>query len=203
MCEQSRTVSLGFTDELFPQGIHMCYFYSDEEERRAVIPQFLARGLGAGERTGYFARHIPASDLLSSLESLGVDVPAEEKQGHFSINSTEQVYHPEGEFDPEKMLANLHSFYAESLAQGYTGARVSGEMHWALQDILGANRLLEYEAKVNAALKKSPVTAICQYNTNLFDGSTIMDVLRVHPLVITNGQVVRNPFYSLPEGASG
>jgi len=200
MCESTRSVSLGFTDEIFPEGVHMCYFYNNEAERRAIIPQFLASGLATGERTGYFARHIPASDLLGSLESLGVDVPEQEKQGRFSINSTEQTYHPDGVFDPEKMLANLHAFYADSIENGFPGARVSGEMHWALEDVEGADRLLEYEAKVNLALKTSPVTAICQYDTNLFDGTTIMAVLRVHPLVITNGQVVRNPFFALPEG---
>jgi len=73
-------------------------------------------------------------------------------------------------------------------------------MHWVIEHISGADRLLEYEAKVNIALKKSPVTAICQYDTNLFDGTTIMEVLRVHRLVITHGQVVRNPFFSLPDG---
>jgi len=129
-----------------------------------------------------------------------VDVPEEEKQGHFSVSSTEQTYHPDGVFDPEKMLTNLHAFYADSIDKGFPGARVSGEMHWALEHLPGAERLIEYEAKVNLALKKSPVTAICQYDTNLFDGATIMEVLRVHPLVITHGQVVRNPFFSLPEG---
>ncbi|MDX8404218.1 MAG: MEDS domain-containing protein, partial [Mariprofundaceae bacterium] len=164
MCEHTRTVSLGFTDEIFPQGVHMCYFYSDEEERRAVIPQFLASGLSSGERTGYFARQLPASDLLSSLERLGVDVSSEESEGHFSLSTTEQTYHPDGSFDPDKMIGNLHAFYADSMDKEFSGARISGEMHWALQDIPGADRLLEYEAKVNIALKHSPVTAICQYN---------------------------------------
>jgi len=199
MCEHTRNVSLGFTDEKFPQGIHMCYFYSDEEERRTIIPQFLASGLGAGERTGYFVQHLPASDLLNSLESLGVDVPSKESEGLFSISSTEQTYHPDGYFDPEKMIGNIHAFYADSMEKGFSGARASGEMQWASQDIPGTDRLLEYETKVNIALKKSPLTSICQYNTNLFDGATVMELLRVHPLVVTNGQVMHNPFFSLPE----
>ncbi|MFQ5334569.1 MAG: MEDS domain-containing protein [Flavobacteriales bacterium] len=199
MCNCSRSVSLGFTDEMFPQGVHMCYFYNDDEERRSIIPEFIASGLNTNERTGYFAQLLPAPDLLGSLKSMGVDVPGEEREGHFHLSSTESTYHPEGVFDPDKMIGNLHAFYSESLEKGFAGARVSGEMGWALQDVPGSDRLLEDEAKVNLALKKSPVTAICQYNTNLFDGKTIMEVLRVHPLVIASGQVVHNPFFSMPE----
>jgi len=200
MCEHTRDVSLGFTNEKFPQGVHICYFYNNEEERREVISQFLASGLEGGEQIGYFSRQLPATDLLDNLENLGVDVSCEQNKGHFNISSTEQTYYPDGYFDPEKMIGNIHEFYADSMEKGFSGARASGEMQWASQDIPGTDRLFEYETKVNIALKKSPVTAICQYNTNLFDGTTIMELLRVHPLVVTNGQIMHNPFFSLPEG---
>ena len=31
-----------------------------------------------------------------------------------------------------------------------------------------------------------------------FDGATILDVLRVHPMMIVHGQIVRNPYYTRP-----
>lgn len=200
MCTSAKTISLGFTNEMFPQGVHMCYFYNSEEERRVVIPKFVASALQAGESISYFARYLPAAGLLASLESPGLDISAEQSKGHFRLTSTEQTYHPDGSFDPDKMIARLHALYADSMAKGHSGARVSGEMHWALKAMPGADRLIEYEAKLNGALMQSPITAICQYNTSLFDGATIMEVLRVHPLVITNGQVMHNPFFSLPDG---
>ena len=195
MCQQS--TSLGFTDEVFPHGTHMCYFYNDEEERREIISKYLASGLAAGEKTLYFAKDIPITALLDNLDNLGVDIESEQNKGNFEVQATKDVYHSDGIFDPDRQLAKLHQYYANTLEQGYPGARVGAEMHWALEDIKGADRLLEYETRWNEELKRSPVTAICQYNTHLFDGNTVMQVLRVHPLVITNGQVVRNPFYSL------
>jgi hypothetical protein len=199
MCEDSRTISLGFTDEMFPEGLHMCYFYTDEEECQSFMAQFINSGLNADDRIGYFTRHIPPSDLIGRLESMGVDIPAEENNGRISICSAEQAYYPDGVFDPDKMIEQLHAYYADSMEKGFSGARLTGEAEWALQDIPGADRWIEYEGKVNVALKTSPATIICQYNTNLFDGATIMEALRVHPLVITNGQVVRNPFYAIPD----
>jgi len=200
MCNHARTISLGFTDEPFQQGAHICCFYHDEEERQGIISRFLASGLAAGERTGYFAEQLPTTDLLASLEKLGLDTTTEQHKENLCISSAEQTYHPDGIFDPDRVIDKLHDFYADSMEHHYAGARISGEMQWALQAIPGTDRLVEYEEKVNVALKKSPLTAICQYNTNLFDGATIMAVLRAHPLVISNGQIMHNPFFSLPAG---
>lgn len=48
-------------------------------------------------------------------------------------------------------------------------------------------------------LETHPVTAICQYDANRFDGDTILQCLEVHPYMIVRGQVVQNPFYMKPE----
>lgn len=177
----------------------MCLFYSDEQERFKVISKFLMAGLTAGEHVGYFAETLPPEELIRDLANSGIDTSDENIARQLSIASTEATYLPDGCFDPDKMLDNLHTFYSTSLKDGYSGARVSGEMHWALQGLPGMDRLIEYEARVNIALKRSPVTAICQYNTNLFDGKTIMDILRVHPAVILQERITSNPFYSLPD----
>ncbi len=199
MIQSLGDIDLGFTEESCPAGTHMCLFYSDEQVRLDVISKFLKAGLTSGERVGYFAKVIPPAELLKNLKDRNIDVSNEAIARDLSIISTESVYHPEGCFDPDKMLNNIHEFYSSSVRDGYNGARVSGEMHWALQELPGVERLIEYEARVNIALKRSPVTAICQYNTTLFDGATIMDILRVHPAVILRGRITRNPLYSLPD----
>jgi hypothetical protein len=68
-----------------------------------------------------------------------------------------------------------------------------------IQHVPGGERLLEYESRVSILLRDHPVTSVCQYDANLFDGATIMEVLKVHPKMIINGMVINNPFYILPE----
>jgi len=72
--------------------------------------------------------------------------------------------------------------------------REIAEMYWASHNIPWTDRLIEYEARVNLELKRTPVTSICQYNTTLFDGKTIMKILRVHTAVIIRGCITRDPF---------
>jgi hypothetical protein len=45
-------------------------------------------------------------------------------------------------------------------------------------------------------MQRHPATIVCQYDARVFDACTIMNVLRVHPLVLANGRVAANPFYA-------
>jgi hypothetical protein len=73
---------------------------------------------------------------------------------------------------------------------------VTGEMAWALSPaVTGVESLVEYEARVSLLMKTHPLTAICQYDTNRFDGATIFEILQVHPMMVVRGQVVHNPYY--------
>ncbi len=70
MCSSARHVSMGFTNQEFPAGIHMCLIYNNEEERRQTIARFLAAGLTDGERVGYFADESSPEQVLEMLEAL-------------------------------------------------------------------------------------------------------------------------------------
>ena len=48
-------------------------------------------------------------------------------------------------------------------------------------------------------LRDHPVNAVCQYDATKFSGSTIMEILKVHPYMIVRGKVVHNPYYVTPE----
>jgi hypothetical protein len=72
-------------------------------------------------------------------------------------------------------------------------------MGWALKNMPGSDRLMEYESLVNRVVVTHPVTAVCQYDANRFDGATILKCLEVHPYMIVHGLVVHNPYYITPE----
>ncbi len=196
---KGKEVQMGFTGETFPPGIHMCYIYNDEIQRKKVISQFLESGLLSGEKASYFMDVITIDEMNGYLFSLGLDKLLREHEKRFSVVMTKDTYYPSGTFVPDEMLDRLKVFYTQSLQEGYTGARVSGEMSWAAKDVPGCSSLIEYEARVNDVLLTHPVNAICQYDANLFDGSLLFDVLSVHPMMVVHGQIVKNPYYLKPE----
>ena len=191
------TVDLGFTAEPFPAGTHMCLIYRDEQERRDVISRYLEAGVAGGEMVGYFA---DAEVLVDDyLEEMGVSVPESARERRVLLRRSRETYCPDGRFDIERMLDKLRTFHQAGVEQGLSGTRVSGEMGWALEPVKGCEGLIEYEARVNLVLREHPVTAICQYDANRFDGATLFEVISVHPVMVVRGQVVNNPYYVQPE----
>ena len=199
MSASERLISMGFTTEVFPAGTHMCYIYNDEQERRQVISKFIESGLQGREKVGYFADTMPPDEMRALLSELGIGLPPKVDERQFSIACALDTYCPDGMFIPERMLQNLRSMYKISIEDGYAGARASGEMSWALKEVPGSDRLIEYESLINTVVREYPTTAVCQYDARRFDGATLFDVLNVHPMMIVRGQVVRNPYYNLPE----
>jgi hypothetical protein len=193
------TVSLGFTEQQFPAGIHICQIFGKDDERQDALFKFLLSGLQAGERTSCFSEKVSATVLKEFLGRNEISFDEARDSGALTLAGTQDVYIKDNRFDPERMLQVLSEYYLESVRQGYPAARVIGEMTPDVQHVPGGSRLLEYEAKVSLLLRDHPITSVCQYDTRAFDGAMIMDVLQVHPLMVVRGSVVRNPFFIPPE----
>lgn len=194
-----REIHLGTGDGTFPEGTHMCLIYSDEAERRDAIGRYLALGWRDGDRVTYFADTTPREEIESWLDMVSKTEVEAAMRGNLEVLPAESVYCPTGRFDPEAMLQRLCDCYRTAVADGRAGARVSGEMTWALRGIPGSHRLIEYEALINRHVEHHPTTAVCQYDARRFDGATLLEVLRVHPMMIVRGQIVHNPYYLRPE----
>ncbi len=192
---RSNEVPMGFTKETFSPGMHMCYIYNDEEERKRIIFRFLESGLLNGENVLYIMDSNTAGEMEEQKLALGLDKLHTGQQGRFSSAIARDAYCPTGMFNPDEMLYRLTEFYEQSVEEGYTGARASGEMAWATKKASGSTRLMEYEARLNNTFMKCPITAICQYHAERFDNATLREVLAVHPMIICHGRILKNPYY--------
>lgn len=196
---KSKKISLGFTDQKFEPGIHICQIYSEEDERHNALVDFVISGLEGGENTACFTEKETAESLAKQFAEKGISFDEISSADLFSLSETESVYFENGTFNPDKMLNLLKSFYKDSMDRNCKGARVIGEMTNKVESVDGGSRLLEYESRVSMLLRKYPVNTVCQYKASDFDGGTIMDVLKVHPYMIIKGSVVQNPFFIKPE----
>jgi hypothetical protein len=195
MTEARRHICLGFTDELYPEGTHICYLYNSDEERRHILPQFARQALLDNEAFGYLADVATRAELPHAIAALDLTQALHGPLGQVELSTTMEGYYPEGRFTSEGMLARLREKYLQSRAAGLAGARVSGEMDWALRDIPGTDHIIECESRINELVKETPITVMCQYDLRKFDGAMMFDVMNVHPVMIVGGHILRNPFY--------
>jgi hypothetical protein len=197
MLADRRNTRLGFTPELYPEGTHICYLYSDDEERRYFLRAFIKSGMAERELVDYLA-DVPTPEQLEQVAAdLAIELP--DSGHHVTFTMAHGAYCPEGKFVPGTMLKRIERMDSRRQACGCVGARLTGEMSWALRGIPGSDRLVEYEEGINTLVKDVPVTVLCQYDTRRFDGATIFEILDVHPIMIIRGQIMRNPFYVPPE----
>lgn len=199
MSSAAPSISLGFTDGRFPAGVHICQIFSEDQECEEALLKFVQSGLEAGERTSCFSDRLSPAGLGDHLAQFGISYVERTARGALTLTGTADIYLRDHRFEPERMLQTLATYYDESVREGYPAARVIGEMSAEIQHVPGGSRLLEYESKVSLLQRDRPITCVCQYDARAFDGGTIMDVLKVHPMMVVRGSVVRNPFFLPPE----
>ncbi len=192
-------VDLGFTKLTSPGGLHICLIYNDEEERKEIVQNFVQSGLDSFEKVAYFADQPQPLNVTEWLQKYNVHISNDQKPDQLNLATTWDTYTPDGIFDPEKMLTKLETLYSVTKAEEYHGCRGSGEMSWALNELPGSDRLLEYESRINNVIIDHPLIVMCQYDATRFNGATILGVLKVHPYMIVKGLVVQNPYYETPD----
>lgn len=192
MSSNYQDISLGDISIPFTKGAHMCMIYRNEAERQNMISKFLEAGLRNYEKIDYFADIMTPDEVRAWLKELGLDFH-ENKQ--LSVSAAITTYCPDGKFVPEDMLKRLCKCYDQSIADGFSGDRITGETNWLLRNLPGTERFIEYEALINTIIDTHPGTILCQYDATKFDGGKLFDILQVHPLMLINGQVVKNPAY--------
>jgi hypothetical protein len=194
-----RETDLGFAEAHVPIGTHICQIFSDDEERDSAMLKFLHMGLKLREKTACFSEKLNEDRLGDLAEVSDLDLARLKATGAYQHARAKSVYFEGARFEPDRMLGLLAAFHQASCEEGFAAARVIGEMEPDIMRVQGGDRLLEYEARVSVLLRQYPVTSMCQYDARLFDGATIMDVLRVHPMMVVRDMVVRNPFFVPPE----
>ena len=185
-------------------GDHLCCIYKTEEEHRSVLTAYMMLGLEQGEKVLYIIDERTSEDILGYLQEEGLDVEACLKKGQLLIVPSDESYIKEGKtFDPDTMISLLREESDRALAEGYTALRVTGEMTWALKGSPGCERLVEYEAKLNAFFSENKCLALCQYDRHRFESGLLLDALETHPKIVIGTKLYNNCYYIDPDELLG
>jgi signal transduction histidine kinase len=183
-------------------GDHLCCLYKTEEEHRALILSYIRQGLQNHEKVIYIIDTHTANTVFAYLIDDGVDVNSYLEQGQLQFLTSDESYLQDGVFNPDKMINLLQDEIQKALAKGYTALRITGEMTWALRQLPGSERLIEYETKLNFFFPNSKALALCQYDMNQFSPELLLEVVRTHPIVVIGTEIYHNFYYIPPSDLS-
>lgn len=153
-----RIIPLGFSNQNVPEGHHICYIYTDDDERLDVMTKFLKSGLQIKERILCMVDVMTSEEMRDYLNNYDV-IFNNAMPNDMIVADATPAYCPSGVFNTDQMLGTIKNFYLESMEDGYTGVRGTGEMNWCLRGEHPKNELMTYEARLTGLLETYPCTA--------------------------------------------
>jgi hypothetical protein len=185
-------ILLGIGGVRLRDGDHAAQLYWTADERLRGLVAIVTESLRAGDRLVYVVNDVPVSTLAVALAAAGIDVAARAAEGRLALVAAEDVFFPGRRFDPADAQGRLHALTA---AGGARRTRLFVDMTYLLVGVPGIERALELEARLTEARREHRGVRVCAFDGAREMSDRMADVLRIHPTVIGEGGVLRNPYY--------
>lgn len=174
---------------------HICAFFHNQEEEYEVLMPFIKEGIQRGDRAFHIVDPLQHDDHLNRLRAAGLDPDELTSSQQLEVQVWENAYlRSGGRFDQDDMLDLIQEVLGVS-NKDFPLTRLIAHMEWSLTDAQGVDDLIEYESRLNLVLPKFHDPVICTYDLGKFSASTVIDIMRTHPMVILGGTLQENPFY--------
>jgi hypothetical protein len=194
-----RTNGVRLAGSVLHRRCHACaFFHNPEEEYRLLLP-FTQEGFGLGDKAFQIVDQRQRQERLQRLKEAGIDVDTATRTGQLEVRDWEQAHLRDGRFDQHAMLALVDEVLTRGQTDGFGLTRFWANMEWALESLPGVEDLVEYETRLNHLMAKFDDVVVCTYDLQRFSASTVMDIMRTHPMVIIGGLLQENPFFVPPD----
>jgi hypothetical protein len=173
----------------FQQGDHICAFYNGgENSLDNIVVDFVSKGLQAGNKCICF---------LDSPTAVRGRIPDElaAKDNILQFFTEEEGYLPEGNFSKDSFLRGMEAAVQGTLSEGYERLWLIGDTTVVVRKSIDLKQWFATESEVSEFAPRYPQFIMCLYNLDLYDGETVMYVLRTHTRIFVNGLIITNPYY--------
>jgi hypothetical protein len=167
----------------FKNGDHTCVFYHSVDELMQVLTPYIADGLRRGERCFCAQKPEVLKRLVDDLSYLGIDPEKEILSGALDLRGLDDIYLPNGRFEPEAMMDMLVRSIRDAHDQGFESFRSAGEMSWTVEGVEAhdlCDLVIRYEKMVDEYYPGKPAIGLCQYQIEKFRPEVLQSVVQAH-----------------------
>jgi anti-anti-sigma factor len=168
-------------------GQHLCALYQDQDERQRLTAAVVRGALAAGDRVMYMAPG-PQDGPLALLEAGGIETGRPLRGGQLLVHSFREIYGDLATMDLARLVAAFRLALSQSLAAGFPGLRITGEMGGHPGPAGSLDRLMRWERMMSQMLDEVGIAAICQYDQRQLDEPTAAMIAAEHTGVAAGGQ---------------
>ncbi len=175
-----------------------CVLCGGREEALDLLCSYVDEGFRKGEKAFHIVDEQHRVDHLRRLEIFGIDVGAAQSAGQLEVRGWQDTFLRKGFFNQYAVLDLLEDALEEARHRGFPFTRFLVDMGWASEDRPGVADMVEFCARLNEAVPRNEASVACIYDVARFSATSIVDILRVHPVAAVGGQVRENPFHVPP-----
>lgn len=190
--------SVTICGETLSGSAHVCAFFNSRAEEYEVVVPYYREGLARGDRVVGIVDAARRDAHLRGLRAGGLPVDAAMHSRQLDVLTPADTYFRNGDFDPDEMFGMVLEMLSSAKQEGRT-VRTCGGMDWVSRSNVPAEKVLEYESRVNVFTRDYDCTLMCVYNLAQISGALMADIISTHPYVILNQRVRRNAHYIEPE----
>ncbi len=159
-------------------GDHVCAIPDSEEHLTELSAHFVAEGLQRHEKVFYYDDDGAADAMLRRLSDDGAPIDAPLSSGQLTI-VPEQQTHATFRTPLGDLYRGVTATVTGALAEGYRGARLTGQMHSSLAP--GASATLpEFDGLLDRLLQENRLTALCTYDHGHYSTDQIEIMRALH-----------------------
>jgi hypothetical protein len=171
-------------------GDHACLTFSDPDERLDLVAAFVRDGLESSSKVLCLTDSIAPERLRTELADRGVPMRPLPRPDQLTIAASEESWLRNG---GARMVRRLARELDDAQRDGFAGLRVTADMCWITRPGAGADELPVFESDVDKLFGDGRLTAICQYDREVFDAVTLAFAASVHPLTVAAAVYYEDP----------
>jgi hypothetical protein len=196
---KTKAKPIPFAGSQLDETRHVCAFFNSDEEGYRVLLPFIKDGFACGDKAVHVVNPDQHPNHLRRLTSAGIDTTATQQSGQLELRTNTDAYLRNGCFDQDRMIETFEQLASGNANGGFPLSRIVCHMDWAAEGRSHIDKLVEFESRVNQVWDQHDDAVICVYDLAKFGGTTVIDIMRTHPMVIIGGLLQQNPFFVPPK----
>jgi hypothetical protein len=191
--------SAWYDDERFTTASHICCLYHTEAEHQTALSRFIHHSLVQQKKIIVILDQLGSTPLLNVRTRAHTfeeyDITPAITRGQLTFYTIEDIYLASGAFNPTRTITWFAKETSTALNEGYTGLSVTSDMTWAQRHAIPTKQIIAYETVVDDFLLQHPCRGLCRYDRWMVPFDTLADIIPIHPLLISQGQMYVNPHH--------
>jgi anti-anti-sigma factor len=191
--ERDQRVATATSVEALLPGDHACLTFSDPDERLDLVAAFVRDGLRASSKVLCLTDSVAPQRLRAELADRGIPERELLRRDQLTITGSDESWLADSGASGARMVRRLARELDDAHRDGFAGLRVTADMCWVSRPAAIADELPVFETDVGKLFGDGRLTAICQYDREIFDAVTLAFAASVHPLAVAAAVYYEDP----------